>query len=70
MDLPENAITVDFEKLIEFIRLETGFNKEIIEKVLDLETLYMEKLGIITTKRQYIISADGQPLALIFLRRW
>lgn len=39
---------VDFDELLNFIHDSTGFDKEIIEKVLDAETRFLIKSGIAT----------------------
>ena len=37
---------VDFDEILNFIHESTGFDKEIIEKVLDAETRFLIKSGI------------------------
>ena len=37
---------VEFDEILNFIHESTGFNKEIIEKVLDAETRFLIKSGI------------------------
>lgn len=39
---------LDFDELVNYIQEKTEYNKEVIEKVLDLETEYMVQLGIIS----------------------
>lgn len=39
---------VDFDEILNFIHDSTGFDKEIIEKVLDAETRFLIKSGIAT----------------------
>ena len=39
---------VDFDEILNFIHDSTGFDKEIIEKVLDAETRFLIKFGIAT----------------------
>lgn len=39
---------LDFDELVKYIHEKTEYDKEVIEKVLDLETEYMVQLGIIS----------------------
>lgn len=39
---------VEFDEILNFIHDSTGFDKEIIEKVLDAETRFLIKSGIAT----------------------
>lgn len=39
---------LNFNELVKYIQEKTEYNKEVIEKVLDLETEYMVQLGIIS----------------------
>ena len=43
---------VDFEEILNFIHDSTGFDKEIIEKVLDAETRFLIKFGIATELKE------------------
>ena len=45
---------VEFDEILNFIHENTGFDKEVIEKVLDAETRFLIKSGIATElKEQY-----------------
>lgn len=42
----QDMIMLDFDELIQFIHEKTGYQKEMIENVLNYETEYMEQIGI------------------------
>nr|DAR15271.1 MAG TPA: hypothetical protein [Caudoviricetes sp.] len=43
---------VEFDEILNFIHGSTGFDKEIIEKVLDAETRFLIKSGIATKVKE------------------
>ena len=45
---------VEFDEILNFIHENTGFDKEVIEKVLDAETRFLIKSGIATELKLYI----------------
>lgn len=44
----KEILVLNFNELVKYIQEKTEYNKEVIEKVLDLETEYMVQLGIIS----------------------
>ena len=48
MDENKDMPVMDFDKLVSYIHEESGYAKEVIEDVLNLETDYMVHLGIIS----------------------
>lgn len=43
---------VEFDEILNFIHENTGFDKEVIEKVLDAETRFLIKSGIATELKE------------------
>lgn len=48
MEINNEEQFVEFDEILNFIHDSTGFDKEIIEKVLDAETRFLIKSGIAT----------------------
>ena len=44
---------VEFDEILNFIHENTGFDKEVIEKVLDAETRFLIKSGIATEIKEW-----------------
>lgn len=48
MEYIDDKPVLDFTDCVKYIVKDTGYNSEIVEAVLDSETDYMRKVGIIT----------------------
>ena len=47
MDYIDGKPVLDFDDCVKYIVKDTGYNSEIVESILDSETRYMMKVGII-----------------------
>ena len=47
MEYKDGLPVLDYEKLVSYIMAKSQYPKADIERILDLETEYMEKIGII-----------------------
>lgn len=52
MEINNEEQFVEFDEILDFIHDSTGFDKEIIEKVLDAETRFLIKSGIATEVKE------------------
>ena len=48
MEYIDGKPVLDFDDCVKYIVKDTGYNSEIVESILDSETRYMMKVGIIT----------------------
>ncbi len=48
MEYKDELPVLDYEELVSYIMDESQYHKTDIERILDLETEYMEKIGIIS----------------------
>lgn len=48
MEYIDGKPVLDFDGCVKYIVKDTGYNSEIVEAILDSETEYMRKVGIIT----------------------
>lgn len=48
MEYIDGNPVLDFNDCVKYIVKDTGYNSEIVESILDSETDYMRKVGIIT----------------------
>ena len=48
MEHIDGKSVLDFNDCVKYIVKDTGYNSEIVESILDSETKYMMKVGIIT----------------------
>ena len=48
MEYIDGKPVLDFNDCVKYIVKDTGYNSEVVESILDSETDYMRKVGIIT----------------------
>ena len=46
--MDEEILAVNYDELVLYIHKNTGYEKELIDRVLDLEESYLREFGIIT----------------------